>query len=725
MVAGALGAGEHGVVVGDHQATGAIRVEEIAVHRRESRHDAVARRVADQVLARTARRLRRNGERAVFDEAAGVHESRDVLARRAMVRLAAFGDGLRPVRVETERLARQHVGEVRADRVGIGRLGLRRRPAVDVGRLEKEDRVVLVERVAFPSARLAHDAAGRRRDEMLHLHRLQDRDLLARAHRVSVRNVDRHDRALERRGHGDRPLRIFERARAGVSSVRLGPLVIEGAMLPARRLQEIAEPPLDEARVDAIGDEVGVCQHRLQKGNVRLDAGNGEFAERPRQPARGGGEIRRLRMDNDLGYQRIERGDRAIARIAEGVDAHAGAGRKVERGDAPAARQDPAGRRHGFEIDPRLDRIATGRARRVEPEFGETRAGGDANLGRCQFDAKNFLGDGVLHLQPGIRLDEGEPRVVASVRRIDQELERAEAVVGGRARDPHRRRHDALAQVGVERGARRDLDQLLAATLDRALPLAEMGDPAAPVAQNLDLNVPGAFDQALRVQRSVAERVRRLRLATSEGFGDLGFTADGAHAAAPAAGHGLEQDRRAHAHEKRPRRLDAADRSALDDRRACPRGGVPRAELVAEHIERFGRRSDERYPGRSDGAGEAGILGEKAVAGMDRVAAGCLSERDDARAVEIGRDPCPAERMGFVRLAQMERGGVVLGIDRDAGDLKIGRGASDAHGDLAAIGDQQFAEGGVGHEGENLGRSPMIVTALRTDVESVPYEPMC
>ena len=66
-----------------------------------------------------------------------------------MVGLTAPGDRLRAAGVVAERLPRQHLGEVRADRVGVGRLGLRGGLGADLGGLEEDDRVVLVERVAL------------------------------------------------------------------------------------------------------------------------------------------------------------------------------------------------------------------------------------------------------------------------------------------------------------------------------------------------------------------------------------------------------------------------------------------------------------------------------------------------------------------------------------------------------------------------------------------------
>ena len=46
----------------------------------------------------------------------------------------------------------------------------------------------------------------------------------------------------------------------------------------------------------------------------------------------------------------------------------------------------------------------------------------------------------------------------------------------------------------------------------------------------------------------------------------------------------------------------------------------------------------------------------------------------------------------LVRLAHVQRAAVGLGVDGDGGDAHDAAGAGDAHGDLAAVGDQDLAE---------------------------------
>ncbi len=91
------------------------------------------------------------------------------------------------------------------------------------------------------------------------------------------------------------------------------------------------------------------------------------------------------------------------------------------------------------------------------------------------------------------------------------------AAAASRMAAPAMRSREAWRQ----RRARRDLDQLLVAALDRAFPLAEMREPAVAVAEDLDLDVAGAVDQALGVERPVAEGARRLGPAAGEGVGDF------------------------------------------------------------------------------------------------------------------------------------------------------------------------------------------------------------
>ena len=212
-----------------------------------------------------------------------------------------------------------------------------------------------------------------------------------------------------------------------------------------------------------------------------------------------------------------------------------------------------------------------------------------------------------------------------------------------------------------------------------------------PVAEDLDLDVPRALE--LFARHRARRRRRRSAPPTGSGRTPRGFRLRSAraHAAPPAAGDGLEHDRRDSRSTRRTPRASSALLTAAPSITGAPaRRAASRAKSLSPNSASASRRrADEGQAGLRDGAREAGVLGQEAVARMDRVAARRLGERHDAGGVEIGGGACAAERMRFVRLPQVKRGRVVLGIDRDAGDLQFGRGAGDPDGDLAAVGIEQ------------------------------------
>ena len=98
-------------------------------------------------------------------------------------------------------------------------------------------------------------------------------------------------------------------------------------------------------------------------------------------------------------------------------------------------------------------------------------------------------------------------------------------------------------------------------------------------------------------------------------------------------------------------------------------------------------------PRSSDHAGEVGVLGVEAVAGVHAVDAGALDDAEDRVGVEValGRG-LAAERVRLVGVADVERVPVELGVDRDGGDPQLAARPHHADGDLAAVGDQDLLE---------------------------------
>ena len=217
----------------------------------------------------------------------------------------------------------------------------------------------------------------------------------------------------------------------------------------------------------------------------------------------------------------------------------------------------------------------------------------------------------MLDLDAPVQLEEEE------VAAVEHELGRAGAPVADRARERDRRLAHRRAQLRVERGRGRLLEHLLVAALDRALALAERDRAAPAVAEQLDLDVPRPLEVALAEDGVVAERGLRLAPGGLERLVELGRRADDAHPAPAAARRRLHEQREA----------ELVRVALVEHRHARLAGGPLRGELVAAGAQRLRRRADEDEPGRLDRLREVGVLGEEAVAGVDRVGAGRPARR--------------------------------------------------------------------------------------------------
>ena len=84
-----------------------------------------------------------------------------------------------------------------------------------------------------------------------------------------------------------------------------------------------------------------------------------------------------------------------------------------------------------------------------------------------------------------------------------------------------------------------------------------------------------------------------------------------------------------------------------------------------------------------------GVLGQKAVAGMDGVGPGAGGGAEEGRDVEIGVGRRGgAEAHGSVSGAHVGAVGVGVGVDGHGADAQPAAGANDAAGDFAAVGDE-------------------------------------
>ena len=144
------------------------------------------------------------------------------------------------------------------------------------------------------------------------------------------------------------------------------------------------------------------------------------------------------------------------------------------------------------------------------------------------------------------------------------------------------------------------------------------------------LDVAGLLDVALAEDRAVAEGAERL----APGRGDR-----------LAQRLGVAHDPHARGRRRRTAALTSTGNSSTSDgsvqRRQHRHVGLGeqrlRVDLRGHHRDDLGGRADPGQPGVGDRRGEVGVLGQEAVAGMDRVGAGLAGRRDDQVAAQVGR----------------------------------------------------------------------------------------
>ena len=222
-----------------------------------------------------------------------------------------------------------------------------------------------------------------------------------------------------------------------------------------------------------------------------------------------------------------------------------------------------------------------------------------------------------------------------------------------------------------QRGRAGFLQQFLVAALKAAVAFAEMHHVAVAVREDLQLDVARVVEILLHIHRVVAERGAGLGARDAEGVFQFVGTARDLHAAPAATGRGLDQHRVADMSRDIARLGDVGDHAvgAGDQRHAELRHRLLGSDLVAHHADVRRGRADECQAVRLHHFGEAGVLGEEAVTGMDRLSAGDRGGGQDGGDVEVAiarwrRTDADA----LVGQAHVHRLGVRSGMHRDRVD---------------------------------------------------------
>src|SRR5262249_51801584 len=144
----------------------------------------------------------------------------------------------------------------------------------------------------------------------------------------------------------------------------------------------------------------------------------------------------------------------------------------------------------------------------------------------------DLFGDGVLDLNARIHFDE----VILAGIDVEEKLHGTRIIQPGGAADLESGVPHALANAIVQIRRRRELDDLLMASLQRAVALEEMDEIAVPIAEQLHFDMASPGDEFFEKDIAQAERGSGFALGLFNGFIELiGFEGN-AHAA-PAAPH--------------------------------------------------------------------------------------------------------------------------------------------------------------------------------------------
>src|SRR5256884_1068040 len=446
------------------------------------------------------------------------------------------------------------------------------------------------------------------------------------------------------------------------------------------------QPSLEVVDVGAALLEGRVVADLLVQRHVGLDAFDHHFGQRILH-ARDGG-LARVAVGDDLAHQRIVVGRDVVAGVDVAVDADAGTTRGVPQPDRAGGWHEGLGilrvdaAFHGMTADLHV-------ALRVR----QTLAGGDQQLRLHQIDPGDQLGHRVLDLDAGVHLDEVELVILV------QELHGAGTTVADRAAGFHTALpHEAPLAHGDAR-CRRLLDHFLVAPLHRAIALAQVDDVAVRVRQHLEFDVPRPLHEFLQVDLVVGEGCARFRARDADRVQERGLGVHHAHAA-PAAAAGCLDDHGvtdvARDAQVLVRVLAQRAIGARHARHAVRFHDPDRRHLVAYDTDGLRLGADEHEAAFLHALGEVGVLGQEAVAGVDRDRVGDFRRADDCRHVEIaggrGRRPDAYRFIGEQHVLEAVVGGGVHGHGLDA---ELPAGTQDPQRDLAAVGDDDLLDHGA------------------------------
>ena len=251
-------------------------------------------------------------------------------------------------------------------------------------------------------------------------------------------------------------------------------------------------------------------------------------------------------------------------------------------------------------------------------------AAGQLQLQLDQVDPGDCLGHRVLHLEPGVHLE--EENVVS----YGQELNCAKAPIRNMGADPHRRLTGSRPGERRVDGCRGLLDDLLVAALHGTIAVEKVQHRSGPVPDDLDLQVAATGQVPLDQQRAITKGGQRLPARAGQGRQQFFGLGHDPHALAATASdrlyQGWEPDVVGHPGRHQG---DVASFYRRQHRDARLEGDLPGPVLAAHQLDHVRLRADEDQSGGLAGPGKRRALGQEPVARVDGVGALLLGGAQD------------------------------------------------------------------------------------------------
>jgi len=175
------------------------------------------------------------------------------------------------------------------------------------------------------------------------------------------------------------------------------------------------------------------------------------------------------------------------------------------------------------------------------PGERETMASSDGDLELDEIEAGDLFGDGMLDLEAGVDLKE-----IKIVLGVDEEFDRAGVAIAASAREKDSGVAHLFPQAGRHDGRGRFFDDLLVASLDGTLALAERDDAAVSVGEDLDFDVARLLEIFFKIEAGIIKGVCGFGRGVTPRCGEFDVAGNDTHAFAAAASDSLEQNGIAH-----------------------------------------------------------------------------------------------------------------------------------------------------------------------------------